>query len=102
MAAASVLIPLSVINQNGGVLPPSALAQQSPRHGRSRGMSVNGKSGGGKGYRVVENADATVTKAVAFVLKRAVSQDDIGSGAEEDDYLICDAEGWVRVADLVR
>ena len=73
MAAASVLIPLSVINQNGGVLPPSALSQQTPRHGRSRGMSVNGKSAGGKGYRVVENADATVAKAVAFVLKRAVS-----------------------------
>jgi hypothetical protein len=65
-------------------------------------MSLNGKSAGGKGYRVVENADATVAKAVAFVLKRAVSKDDIESGAEDDDYLICNAEGWVRVADLVR
>lgn len=101
MAAASVLIPLSVINQNGGVLPPSALSQQTPRHGRSRGMSVNGKSAGGKGYRVVENADATVAKAVAFVLKRAVSNDELESDAE-DDYLICDAEGWVQVRDLVR
>ncbi|KAI0878135.1 putative tRNA 2'-phosphotransferase 1 [Hypoxylon argillaceum] len=101
MAAASVLIPLSVINQNGGVLPPSALSQQSPRHGRSRGMSVNGKSAGGRGYRVVENADATVDKAVAFVLKRAVLQDELDSEAEEGDYLICDAEGWVGVADLL-
>ncbi|GAW21023.1 hypothetical protein ANO14919_105360 [Xylariales sp. No.14919] len=101
MAAASVLIPLSVINQNGGVLPPSALSQQNPRHGRSRGMSVNGKSAGGKGYRVVENADSTVAKAVAFVLKRAVLQDELDSEAEEDDYLICNAEGWVGVADLL-
>ncbi|KAI3325949.1 hypothetical protein HD806DRAFT_428775 [Xylariaceae sp. AK1471] len=101
MAAASVLVPFSVINQNGGVLPPSALSQQSPRHGRSRGMSVNGKSAGGKGYRVVENVDATVAKAVAFVLKRAVLQDDIESGAEDNDYLICNAEGWVGVADLL-
>ncbi|KAJ3568888.1 hypothetical protein NPX13_g6269 [Xylaria arbuscula] len=101
MAAASVLIPLSVINQNGGVLPPSALSQQTPRHGRSRGMSVNGKSAGGKGYRVVENADATVAKAVAFVLKRAVLQDELDSEAEDDDYLICDAEGWVEVRDLL-
>ncbi|KAI0509378.1 putative tRNA 2'-phosphotransferase 1 [Xylaria bambusicola] len=100
MAAASVLIPLSVINQNGGVLPPSALSQQTPRHGRSRGMSVNGKSAGGKGYRVVENADATVAKAVAFVLKRAVSQDELDSEVE-DDYLICDTDGWVGVADLL-
>ncbi|KAK5629023.1 hypothetical protein RRF57_004738 [Xylaria bambusicola] len=100
MATASVLIPLSVINQNGGVLPPSALSQQTPRHGRSRGMSVNGKSAGGKGYRVVENADATVAKAVAFVLKRAVSQDELDSEVE-DDYLISDADGWVGVADLL-
>lgn len=64
-------------------------------------MSVNGKSAGGKGYRVVENADATVDKAVAFVLKRAVSHDELDSEAEEDDYLICDADGWVGVADLL-
>ncbi|KAI1108222.1 putative tRNA 2'-phosphotransferase 1 [Nemania sp. NC0429] len=101
MATASVLVPLSIIHQNGGVLPPSALSQQNPRHGRSRGMSVNGKSAGGKGYRVVENADATVDKAVAFVLKRAVLQDELDSEAEEDDYLICDVDGWVGVADLL-
>ncbi|KAI1176563.1 putative tRNA 2'-phosphotransferase 1 [Nemania sp. FL0916] len=100
MATASVLIPLSIINQNGGVLPPSALSQQNPRHGRSRGMSVNGKSAGGKGYRLVENADATVDKAVAFVLKRAVLQDELDSEAEKE-YLICDAEGWVGVPDLL-
>ncbi|KAI1812458.1 putative tRNA 2'-phosphotransferase 1 [Poronia punctata] len=101
MATASVLIPLSVISQNGGVLPPSALSQQNPRHGRSRGMSVNGKSGGGKGYRVVENADATVAKAVTFVLKRAVQKDELDEGADEDEYLICNADGWVGVAQLL-
>ncbi|KAI0156780.1 putative tRNA 2'-phosphotransferase 1 [Xylariaceae sp. FL1272] len=100
MAAASVLIPLSIINQNGGVLPPSALSQQSPRHGRSRGMSVNGKSGG-KGYRVTENADATVSKAVAFVLKRAVQESELDPEAEDEDLLICNADGWVSVADLL-
>lgn len=65
-------------------------------------MSSNGKSGGGKGYRVVENADATVDKAVAFVLKRTVPQDEIESDAEGEDYLISDVDGWVGVADLVR
>ncbi|KAI1325146.1 putative tRNA 2'-phosphotransferase 1 [Xylariaceae sp. FL0255] len=101
MAAASVLIPLSVINQNGGVLPPSALSQQSPRHGRSRGMSVNGKSGGGKGYRVVENADATIAKAVTFVLKRAVMESEIEEEAKDEDFLISDEDGWVSVHDLL-
>lgn len=64
-------------------------------------MSSNGKSGGGKGYRVVENADATVDKAVAFVLKRAVSQDEIETEAEGEDDLISDADGWVGGAELV-
>ncbi|KAI1270359.1 putative tRNA 2'-phosphotransferase 1 [Xylariaceae sp. FL1019] len=100
MAAASVLIPLSSIYQNGGVLPPSALSQQSPRHGRSRGMSVNGKSGG-RGYRVTENADATVAKAVAFVLKRAVQESELDPEADDEDLLICNADGWVSVADLL-
>lgn len=66
-------------------------------------MSVNGKSGGGKGYRVVENADATVAKAVVFVLKRAVTKDELDPEAEDiDNYLITSPEGWVGVAELVR
>ncbi|KAI0016180.1 putative tRNA 2'-phosphotransferase 1 [Xylariomycetidae sp. FL0641] len=100
MAAASVLIPLSVINQNGGVLPPSALSQQTPRHGRSRGMSLNGKNTGGR-YRVVEDSDATVAKAVTFVLKRTVSESELESDMEEGEYLIADADGWVSVAHLL-
>ncbi|KAI0470669.1 putative tRNA 2'-phosphotransferase 1 [Xylariaceae sp. FL0804] len=115
MAAASVLIPLDVISQNGGVLPPSALSQaHAPRQGRSRGMSVHGhghghggKSAGfGRGYRVVEDVDGVVAKAVAFALRRAVvAESDVDeSGMEEEeegDYLVCDADGWVSVADLL-
>ncbi|CAJ2503335.1 Uu.00g107290.m01.CDS01 [Anthostomella pinea] len=101
MAAASVLIPLSVINQNGGVLPPSALSQQSPRHGRSRGLSQYGKSAGGRGYKVVEDSDATVAKAVTFVLKRSVTESELDSDVEEGAYLICDADGWVSAAHLL-
>ncbi|KAI1083960.1 putative tRNA 2'-phosphotransferase 1 [Whalleya microplaca] len=100
MASASVLIPLSVINQNGGVLPPSALSQQAPRHGRSRGASVNGKSAGGRGYKVVEDTDATVAKAVTFVLKRCVPESEVESDVEEND-IVSDAEGWVSVAQLL-
>ncbi|KAI1341424.1 putative tRNA 2'-phosphotransferase 1 [Xylariaceae sp. FL0016] len=101
MAATSVLIPFDVINQNGGVLPPSAISQHAPRQGRSRGMSVNGKTAGGRHYRVVEDFDATVAKAVTFVLKRSVSESDIESGMEDEDYLISNKEGWVSVSDLL-
>lgn len=101
MAAASVLIPLSAINQNGGVLPPSALVQHTPRHGRSRANSSKGKGGRGRAYSVIEERDVTISKAVAFVLKRSVHE----SEANEDDKegrLLCDSAGWVSVADVVR
>ncbi|KAI5927102.1 putative tRNA 2'-phosphotransferase 1 [Camillea tinctor] len=101
MASASILIPLDVINQNGGVLPPSAISQHTPRNGRSRGASVNGKSAGGRGYRVVEDASATVAKAVTFVLKRSISESEVESDMDENDYLVSDADGWVSVAQLL-
>lgn len=102
--AAAVLIPLSTINQNGGILPASALTQHVPRHGRSRGMSMKGKSAKGRSYSIVEDSDVTVAKAVSFLLKRAVKADEVAEAElsdEENDYLIADAEGWVSVADLV-
>lgn len=100
--AAAVLIPLSAINQNGGILPASALAQHAARHGRSRGASVKGKSARGRGYSVVENSEVTVAKAVSFLLKRAIKEDELDSDDEETEYLISDPEGWVAVPKLVR
>ncbi|KAH9906029.1 putative tRNA 2'-phosphotransferase 1 [Xylariomycetidae sp. FL2044] len=102
MAAAAVLIPLSEIHLNGGVLPPSAIAQHAPRQGRSRGMSVKKGGNGGRGYNPVESSDATVAKAVTFVLKRAVTEAELESDLEDaGEYLIADAEGWVSAAELL-
>lgn len=98
--AAAVAVPLSSINgEFGGVLPPSALAQHSPRHGRSRGMSVKGKGGRGRSYSVVEERDLTIGKALMFVIKRAI-QDELEEG-EEGEFLVADAEGWINVGDVV-
>jgi hypothetical protein len=99
MAAASVLIPIDTISQNGGTLPPSALIQHSPRHGRSRAASMKGKNR----YNVQENRDVAIYKAVSFVLKRTLRQEDIedASEDEENDRLISDNNGWVAMPDLV-
>ncbi|KAJ4286622.1 hypothetical protein N0V88_007911 [Collariella sp. IMI 366227] len=98
--AAAVTVPLFTIHgELGGVLPPSAVAQHSPRHGRSRAMSMKGKGGRGRGYSVVEQRDVTVAKALLFVIKRAIQQADM----EEEDgesCLISDPEGWVSVTDV--
>lgn len=100
--AAAVAVPLSAINgEHGGVLPPSAVVQHSPRHGRSRGMSVKGKSGRGRRYSVVEERDVTIAKALMFVIKRAIQKDEAEDG-DDGEYLLADAEGWVSVSDVVR
>lgn len=102
MAAASVMIPISAIN---GTLPPSALVQHSPRHGRSRAASIKGKNR----YNVQENRDGAIIKAVAFVMKRAIRQSDAESEDEEEtdeegetDRLVSSDDGWVMLPDLLQ
>ncbi|KAL2255548.1 hypothetical protein VTK26DRAFT_3145 [Humicola hyalothermophila] len=99
--AAVVAVPLSTINgELGGVLPPSAVVQHSPRHGRSRGMSMKGRAGRGRGYSVVEERDVTIAKALMFVVKRAIQKEELGEG-EEGEFLVADPEGWVSLADVL-
>lgn len=103
MAAASVMIPISTISQNGGILPPSALVQHSPRQGRSRAASIKGKNR----YNVLENRDVAISKAVSFVLKRAIRQSDVEESEDDEeeeettDRLISTDDGWVMLPDLV-
>ncbi|KAM7202211.1 RNA 2'-phosphotransferase, Tpt1 / KptA family domain containing protein [Rhypophila sp. PSN 637] len=99
--ATAVAVPVSAINnQLGGVLPPSALVQHSPRHGRSRGMSFKGKQGGRR-YSVVEDRDVSIAKAVMFVLKRTITEDQVDE-EEKVDNLVEDSEGWVNLDQLLQ
>ncbi|KAK3985084.1 hypothetical protein QBC44DRAFT_405723 [Cladorrhinum sp. PSN332] len=105
--AAAVAVPLSAINNElGGVLPPSALAQHNPRHGRSRGMSFKGNRPGGRRYSVVEERDTSIAKALMFVVKRAIQEEEAKEDTEEDgtlnsEYLVADAEGWIPVSSVL-
>ncbi|KXX80063.1 tRNA 2'-phosphotransferase 1 [Madurella mycetomatis] len=86
--AAAVAVPLSAINgEHGGVLPPSAVVQHSPRHGRSRGMSM-------------KDRDVAIAKALMFVIKRAVKKIGVEEG-DDGEYLLADPEGWVSVSDVL-
>ena len=99
--AAAAAVPLSTIHgELGGVLPPSAVAQHSPRHGRSRAMSVKGKGGQQRRYSVVEERDVTLAKALMFVVKRAIQKEETEEG-DDGEYLVADPEGWISVADVV-
>ncbi|KAK4202877.1 hypothetical protein QBC40DRAFT_346615 [Triangularia verruculosa] len=97
--ATAVAVPFSAINNElGGVLPPSALANNSARHGRSRGMSVKGRR-----YSVVEERDTTIAKALMFVIKRAIQREEAAEdeGETERGCLVADADGWIALSDVL-
>ena len=46
--------------------------------------------------------DHAILKALTFVLKRTVQQGELDEGeSDSDEVLVADAEGWVRVDDVV-
>ncbi|KAK0624545.1 hypothetical protein B0T17DRAFT_616761 [Bombardia bombarda] len=100
--AAAVAAPFHAINEQlGGVLAPSDLVHNSPRHGRSRGMSFKGgKNGRSRGYSLIEERDVTVAKALMFVLKRTIEESEVDED-DKVDNLVADAEGWVAVDDAL-
>ncbi|KAL2129429.1 hypothetical protein VTI74DRAFT_7803 [Chaetomium olivicolor] len=63
-------------------------------------MSLKGKGGRGRGYSVVEDRDVAVAKALMFVIKRAIQQEEVEEG-DDGQHLVADPEGWVSVADVL-
>ncbi len=59
-----------------------------------------GKGGPGRRYSVVEDRDVSIAKALMFVLKRTIQEDEVDE-EEEVDNLVADKEGWVGVDDAV-
>lgn len=55
--------------------------------------------GRGRGYSVVDDREGLITKALIWVLKRTVPEEE---EAEDEDKLVADAEGWVDVEEVVR
>ncbi|KAL2270715.1 hypothetical protein VTJ83DRAFT_86 [Remersonia thermophila] len=106
--ASAVAVPLPIIHSElGGVLPPSAVAQHSPRHGRSRAMSFKGgKNARQRRYSIVEERDTTIAKALMFVVKRAIPKEEVEEVEDEEEeageYLVADPDGWVNVADVLK
>jgi len=100
MAAAAVA-PMSSLSLNGGtVLPPSAVSQNSPRHGRSRAASIaKGRAAAPRtrGHTQLDERDTAVSQALALVLRRSAKEDE----GSDDGKLAADAEGWVDLDDVV-
>jgi 2'-phosphotransferase len=99
--AAAVMTPMQSLSLDGGIMPPSPVSGNSSRHGRSKhGGSVAKKGGRGRGYSVVEDREALISKALTFVLKRTIKE---GEKQEEgtEEKLVADADGWVDCEDVV-
>lgn len=81
-------------------MPPSPISQNSSRHGRSKhgGSVVKGKTRG-RGYSIVDDREVMISKALSWVLKRTVQEDE--EQEEGDDKLVADVEGWVNCEQVV-
>lgn len=79
-------------------MPPSPVSQNSSRHGRSRhgGSVIKGR---GRGYSIVDEREVMISKALTWVLKRTVKEDD--EQEEGEDKLVADGEGWVDCEEVV-
>lgn len=63
-------------------------------------MSFKGGKQGGRRYSVVEDRDVSIAKALMFVLKRTITEDQVDE-EEKVDNLVEDSEGWVNLGQLV-
>lgn len=99
--AAAVMTPLSNLSLEGGIMPPSPVSQNNSRHGRGKHGGSVAKSGKtrGRGYSSVDDRETIINKAVVFLLKRTITDED--EQAEGEEKLIADEEGWVDADDLV-
>lgn len=80
-------------------MDPSPISPNASRHGRGKhGGSVTKKTRG-RGYSVVDERDVLVSKALSFVLKRTVDEDE--EQEEGAEKLVADSEGWVDCDDIL-
>jgi hypothetical protein len=94
----AVLPAMQGLSLDGGIMPPSPVSQNSSRHGRSRhgGSVIKGR---GRGYSIVDEREVMISKALTWVLKRTVKEDD--EQEEGEDKLVADGEGWVDCEEVV-
>lgn len=99
--AAAVMSPMSSLSLDREIMPPSPVSQNFSRHGRSRhgGSVVKGKARG-RGYSIVDDREVMISKALTWVLKRTVQEDE--EQEEGEEKLVADAEGWVDCEEVVR
>ena len=100
--AAAVLQPMQGLSLDREIMPPSPISQNSSRHGRSRhgGSIIKGGKARGRGYSIVDERETMISKALTWVLKRTVQEDE--EQEEGGDKLVADAEGWVDCEEVVR
>jgi hypothetical protein len=93
---------MSSLSLDREIMPPSPISQNSSRHGRSRhgGSVVKGGKARGRGYSIVDEREVMICKALSWVLKRTVQEDE--EQEEGEDKLVADTEGWVDCEDVVR
>ncbi|ESZ98476.1 hypothetical protein SBOR_1138 [Sclerotinia borealis F-4128] len=98
--AAAVMQTLSARSLDREIMPPSPISNKQSRHGRSKhgGSISNNKKSRQRGYSIIAERDATVTRALTKLLKRTAEGDEKEEGTER---LVADSEGWFNCEKVV-
>lgn len=102
MAAAVLQQPMSAMALDGGIMPPSPVSPSFSRHGRKGSVSKGNKIRG-RGYSIVDEREAAITKGLNRILKRTVQAEQQEEQEEDDSKkIVADKDGWANLDDVVR
>lgn len=105
MAAAVLQHPIS-----SGIMPPSPVSPSFARHGRKGSVSKGNKIRG-RGYSIVDEREAAITKALNRILKRSVQvaqqeeQDEEENQENQENQskkIVADKDGWASLDEVLQ
>ncbi|PQE04919.1 hypothetical protein CJF30_00004746 [Rutstroemia sp. NJR-2017a BBW] len=93
--AAAVMQPLQAMSLDREIMAPSPISNNQSRHGRSKhgGSLSNNRKTRQRGYSIVDEREANITRALTKLLKRTTTEE---SEEQEDgaEKLVPEVDGW--------
>jgi 2'-phosphotransferase len=99
--AAAVMQPFQAMSLDREIMAPSPISNNQSRHGRSKhgGSLSNNRKTRQRGYSIVDEREANITRALTKLLKRTTEEsEEQEDGAEK---LVSDPEGWFNCDKVV-
>ncbi|PQE32862.1 hypothetical protein CJF32_00001334 [Rutstroemia sp. NJR-2017a WRK4] len=94
--AAAVMQPLQAMSLDREIMAPSPISNNQSRHGRSKhgGSLSNNRKTRQRGYSIVDEREANITRALTKLLKRTTEESESEEQEDGAEKLVSDPEGW--------